>query len=562
MKLEKIGIRNFRTLENIEISFDGYFSSISGRNNAGKTSIIKAIEALLKDKSGRDYFYFYGNDEISYDNSKTQWVKGDIEIEFKYTISVTKDYDPGLHGFIKKIAVMEELDDEIKMDLELIIKNKNEKEFKVTINDKNLGKFESNEIFQRISSSHTLCLHNASGDDSKAYPFPGRGFYDMILSKNEKNDIKQEQARIQKTVAKFAKNHKDELHHVLGKLQEKYEVELSVFDNSFRNSVPLSISLKDKDLKVGLGDWGAGTRNRTNILMLILSADKIKKQGNDENRATPIIIIEEPENFLHPSAQAEFGRVIRELARDLKIQIIVTTHSPFMLCQQNPESNILLNRKLKSNKLRETFIVDVSKDDDWVKPFSEVLGLNDDSITPWRDVIGSSNDNEILVEGPIDKQYLEYISSLELKGYILPKNVQISAYGGKDSLKNTAMLSFGIKKFKRVFVTFDLDAKNEVVKSLQSIGLSEDKDYMAIGKPEDGRDRIEGLLPERIKSKVYSENPALVDKLCSSNTEARKSAKNHLKTKLLAEFKISTISTADLEGFKEVFIKISKAFSK
>ena len=62
--------------------------------------------------------------------------------------------------------------------------------------------------------------------------------------------------------------------------------------------------------------------------MSILSASRIRQQAGDENRITPIIIIEEPESFLHPSAQAEFGRIIRGLARELEIQII-----PFQLHQ-------------------------------------------------------------------------------------------------------------------------------------------------------------------------------------------------------------------------------------
>ena len=49
MKLEKLSIKNYRTLEDISISFDGYFSAISGKNNAGKTTVIKSIRMLLKE---------------------------------------------------------------------------------------------------------------------------------------------------------------------------------------------------------------------------------------------------------------------------------------------------------------------------------------------------------------------------------------------------------------------------------------------------------------------------------------------------------------------------------
>jgi len=42
------------------------------------------------------------------------------------------------------------------------------------------------------------------------------------------------------------------------------------------------------------------------------------------SKITPVIIIEEPESFLHPSAQAEFGRVLHDFAEEFQVQVIVT----------------------------------------------------------------------------------------------------------------------------------------------------------------------------------------------------------------------------------------------
>lgn len=392
------------------------------------------------------------------------------------------------------------------------------------------------------------------------FPTGASGFHEMILSKDEKEELKKEQEKIRNKVKKFAQEHRGELSGLLGKLEDKYEVELTVFDSLFRNSVPLGINLKDKGLEIPLGDWGAGTQNRTHIMMSILSASRIKQQKNDENRITPIIIIEEPESFLHPSAQAEFGRVIRGLARELEIQIIITTHSPYMLCQEKPESNILLDRRVFRGRLKETVVVDVTSDK-WMEPFSEILGLNDDSIEPWRDVVSASKDNAILVEGAIDKEYLEYISSLNIKGFTIPKNVEVIAYGGKDAMKNSIMLKFVIEKFNRIFITYDLDVKHELKKTMDTLNLKEGDDHMAVGLNEDGKDCIEGLLPKIVLSTVYSKNTDLVMKLTSTDTNKRKSAKNELKNKLLIEFKEKKEHSAtDLKEFRSLFTGINKAF--
>ncbi len=64
-----------------------------------------------------------------------------------------------------------------------------------------------------------------------------------------------------------------------------------------------------------------------------------------ETKSTPVVVTEEPESFLHPSAQSEFGNVLNDLADELGIQIIATTHSPYMLGQNDPDANTILTRR-------------------------------------------------------------------------------------------------------------------------------------------------------------------------------------------------------------------------
>jgi putative ATP-dependent endonuclease of OLD family len=560
MKIERIEIENFKTLENVAIDFDGYFTAISGKNNAGKTTVIKAIKSIFKG-SEKEFSFFENDDDLTYSGSKTQWVTNNDDVKLTHCISVSKIEDPGLHSFVKKIAELDDLKPEFKLKVIVSLNEKGEKNTSIYIEGGEIGKYETGEIFQRLSLSNIIFLHNSTGVTSKLFNRMGSSsFHEMILSKDEKEELKKEQERIGKKVKKFAQEHRGELSGLLGKLEDKYEVELTVFDGMFRNSVPLGINLKDKGLEVPLDDWGAGTQNRTKIMMSILSASRIKKEINDENRVTPIIIIEEPESFLHPSAQAEFGRVIRGLSRELGIQIIITTHSPYMLCQEKPESNVLLDRKVIRGRLKDTQVVAVTEEK-WMEPFGEILGLNDESVEPWRDVVGASKDNAVLVEGAIDKEYIEFISSLNINGFTLPEGVEILPYGGKDALRNSIMLRFVLEKFNRVYLTYDLDAKSELSKVMGQLSLVEDTDHMAVGIDDDGKDCIEGLLPDSILAGVYGANTDLIMRLTSTDSSKRRSAKSSLKSKLLDEFKGAKNLTAnDLKKFKPLFGNITKAF--
>ena len=167
---------------------------------------------------------------------------------------------------------------------------------------------------------------------------------------------------------------------------------------------PIDISLKEKGGDVILDNWGSGTRNWTMIFLKLFNAVKRAQNDSDTDRIKPIVIIEEPESFLHPQAQADFGRILQDMANELKLQIIITTHSPYFLSIKSPSDNILLER-LKNKNNPCTSIVR-SDNEEWFKPFVEALGINSDDFGPMKYVVFHGNDNIIIVEGVGDKGYL------------------------------------------------------------------------------------------------------------------------------------------------------------
>ena len=158
---------------------------------------------------------------------------------------------------------------------------------------------------------------------------------------------------VQRKTRQLVKGHRDDLNGLLGKLTDKYDVEFTTFEGHGAREMPLGINLRDKKVEVPINDWGSGTQNKTYILMSLLQAKRIKVLEGTEEKITPIVVVEEPESFLHPAAQAEFGGLLQELAEELGIQIVVSTHSPFMLNRVAPAANILLRRRLRRQQLRE-----------------------------------------------------------------------------------------------------------------------------------------------------------------------------------------------------------------
>ena len=560
MKLEKIHVTNFRTLENVEVKFHGYYTAVSGQNNAGKTSLIRAIRNTFRDNTSDMYFY-RRRDGITYRDDKTQWIKGNADVVFDYYISVSSLDDPGLFLFLEKFNE-EKIEGEIaSLRIKVSHKSNDETECTGWVNEKELTNYASKEILQKLKSSNLAFMHDSAANSSPIFGPGGRHLQELMFTPDELKQISQELQKVQSKVKKISKSHRIELSELLGHLEEKYEVDFAIPEGMFTGSIPFAVNLRDKNVDIPLNDWGSGTRNRTQIMMSILQATRIRSKP-DENKVTPFIIIEEPESFLHPAAQAEFGRVLIDLANELKIQTVVTTHSPYMLCQRSVASNVLFGRKLVYGKMKQTEVVDVNEDN-WMEPFSNILGLNNAEFLAWKDVILSGKQCVLLVEGNIDKSYFEHIHSLRLLDLTLPEGLDIVPYEGKDALKNSILLKFIVQKFKKVLVTFDLDAKPELERIMTQIGLAEGINYLAIGATKPGKQCIEGLLPERLLSKVYGQYTDLVMQLTSADGKDRKSAKSSLKQKLLAEFKTDkTVTRDELKGFIPVFRALGKLIAE
>ena len=234
------------------------------------------------------------------------------------------------------------------------------------------------------------------------------------------------------------------------------------------------------------------------MLFNLLNAKRAQHTTVDSDRIAPIILIEEPECFLHPQAQAEFGRILQDLANELQIQIITTTHSPYLLSFKSPDSNILIDRDTKpKSKDPSSHVVDTHSEK-WYEPFAVALGVNQADFGPMKDIIFSENSKILLVEGIIDKEYMVYLQDSIHGSNALSSDIEIFPYDGADNIKNNILMNFIKKKFKKVVVTVDLDRFNSVKKAVTSIGFKENVDFLAIGKSDIGKQIGRASCRERV----------------------------------------------------------------
>lgn len=214
----------------------------------------------------------------------------------------------------------------------------------------------------------------------------------------------------------------------------------------------------------------------------------------------------------------------------------MTTHSPYLLSIDSPESNILLERRLRYKQLQEAERVDTSGEN-WMEPFSLALGLESDEFKPWKGLLLAGSDAILLVEGESDREYFEMLRDEKHGPNRLKFDGEIVSYDGTGSLSNTVLLRFIKNRHKRLFVTYDLDAENVVAKTLKALGLEKKKHFLLVGVDSAGKRSIEGLLPESVVNAVYGANAGLVKAATQGTKDEQTSAKSNLKKLLLDEFK-------------------------
>ncbi|MGH7323112.1 MAG: AAA family ATPase, partial [Candidatus Rokuibacteriota bacterium] len=172
------------------------------------------------------------------------------------------------------------------------------------------------QVLKKLQSSRSILFHNSTETETR-YVYPRRSVAGHIREITGQHEplVESMKKTVSRGLAKISKSQQAEFEGLLGRLQTKYKVGLSLppFDFGY---LPFSITLGDRKVEVPLDDWGSGTKNRTLILLALFRARQIGVSDPSASKITPVLIIEEPESFLHPSAQAEFGRVLQDLSEE------------------------------------------------------------------------------------------------------------------------------------------------------------------------------------------------------------------------------------------------------
>ena len=368
----------------VEVDVASDTTLIIGKNNAGKTTIITALDNLINHSNAfgaNDFNYRYLQEYLAgYDICNPPlWAP---YIEFVLTIGLEEDSNDRISNLIPFMLVEyiedSELDICIRYEVEdfvyfqsemkdLYSEGKDKNAFSKFINllhstdyvlkyyDKNMNKIDvdfklSNLMeLQCIKANHLKNDHCLTDAFNKIINYR----YDNIFQKEKKEVTKELEKINHELTENITKNHTDVIRSVLKKLisMERMGVDLSAditFDKLMKDLIKYEYI--EDDANIPENQFGLGYTNLVMIIAAIM--DYMERYPEYSfNSKINLISIEEPETFMHPQMQELFIKNINEAIRvllfsknkDVNSQIIITTHSSHILNSKIHSNNTFNN---------------------------------------------------------------------------------------------------------------------------------------------------------------------------------------------------------------------------
>jgi len=304
MKIKTLELTNFRSFEHCEVTFDNFYTAVSGKNNAGKSNLFKAIRLIF---GYEDYFdpFYNPEEELNYATVFPQWLFDDSEppkspVTIRAVLEVEEGQDEGLFKLMKALYEKETQNLHIiTLAIAIIISNKERERYMLSINGIPLSDdVKNNQIIRQLRTPKTFYYHDSTKQMTRLYPQQRISF--LPEAAEDAPSLDTARKAYAKAWKKVARKNEAEIMNLLGRLKDKYQVGISILEPDIK-AIPFALFLGDKSCSTPIFEWGSGTQNETAILLALLRAQKSSTLGKGGERYSPLILIEEPESFLHPS---------------------------------------------------------------------------------------------------------------------------------------------------------------------------------------------------------------------------------------------------------------------
>jgi len=455
MKITKIHIQNYKSIDNLNIKLNPKLNVFIGENGTGKSNIFDAINWLL----GPTYPTFNAT-------TKQDHYLGDENNKILIQLYFEDGY----------LLELDESKDKYQFS---ISKNGNYQKDLSTLRESFCSAYIGTErqIVDYLPSNRWSLLGRILLDINKRFmeettkdgePKPEKLKKDLDRLRDELLFTVEDEDGTE-IMKKFTTILQEESARQMNMKPSDFQLNFNLYDpwNFYKT---LQILVKEPDIELEFQASQLGTGAQASITIAILRAYSEIKLGGGKP-----IFIDEPELFLHPQAQRNFYKILRKLADENNIQIFYIAHSPYLIYLEHfDEIFVVRKTKEKGTYIRngdvDSFVVDlkirkgIDTDREQLKlHYKNAFEQTADSISSLEAFFAKK---VILVEGESEALMLPYFFEKINFNYIKEK-MTIVKCGSKNELDRFYRLysEFGIP----CFLIFDGDKDKENKEEQKSV---------------------------------------------------------------------------------------------
>ena len=428
MILKKIEIKNFKSIKEIDFEVkkygDSYTSFLLGVNEVGKSNILQAISFMNTPKEQLNFSYLHNQkiedqerinfnfylefekDEAYLNDIRKLYVNGDL-LDFEITNIYKNNFLEKSKNIFDEYYYFD-----VNINSEVYIKMNSSKKIEISKNNDINNSFEfldENNFYTYFGSDVANIISNYEPKVSYWKPSD-----EYLISSSI--DLKTFKTNINSNIPLkniFVLSNYDTQEKISAKIDEillsdkkrsKLQSELTdntteYIKNIWKHSISFLIEISETgNLTIFVKDDGKNNKHERysmsdrsegfkQFISLILSLSIETKKYNQSKK---LIIIDEPENHLHPSG-------IRDLSKELisigaNNYLFVSTHSPYMIDHKHKERHIIIKKDAYANTIKKEIRAEIDLRDDEV--LNQAFGMN-----VYRDLL---NQKRLLVEGASD----------------------------------------------------------------------------------------------------------------------------------------------------------------
>lgn len=365
IRLQTVRIKGFRGFRNIEVDFENT-TVLVGTNNAGKTTLLKAVQLSLTNS------HFISNDDFFYcdEHIDDAIIVDVLFVPLDEDGNITNEFNEVWNDVFKAERIGISADGKQIMAFRTIIKENNKSFRKQQFYIDQWEEFVKEEIN----------WYDNEYDKELSFYFDEIPFFYLEANRDILEDIKSKSSYLGRILSslEFSLENKRKIEALISELNSttigssdiltELETTLRELDTAMDNTnnnvqlTPFTKKVRDlnKGIRINYSEFsmdyhGMGTRSWSSLLVLKSFLNLNHKIYEDNGKPYyPILAIEEPESHLHPNAQKKLYSQINEIVG----QKIISTHSNYIAANANlseirslikKESNITIGKLLVDN---------------------------------------------------------------------------------------------------------------------------------------------------------------------------------------------------------------------